>query len=234
MLAAENGHPRVVEALLDTGKVDVNSKNIARESALLLASEGGHIEVVKVLLSCDGLDVKDCDGDSAIMLAANNGHLRVMEALFDTSKVDVSSRSLRFKAALLLATSKGHPDVVKISVDRGRADVNLRDTSPLGMPAFLYAIEAGHLELLQVLVDIARVTVKSKHGDAGTAIALAIQEKNVEIISYLLKTSQLSKLRPPEADGLSRLGFGKASKDTWPPSFQCNETFNHRRIWIYK
>ncbi|KAM3470707.1 hypothetical protein MY5147_006263 [Beauveria neobassiana] len=147
---------KVVKALLKTGKVDVNFKNIAHESALLLASEGGHIEIVKILLSCDGVDVKECDGDSAIMLAAKNGHLRVVEALLDTGKVDVSSRSLRFKAALLLASERRHLDVVKILVDRGRADVNLRYTSPLGMPALLYAIEEGHLELVQVLVGIAR------------------------------------------------------------------------------
>ncbi|KAM3470695.1 hypothetical protein MY5147_006251 [Beauveria neobassiana] len=234
ILAAKNGHLRVVKALLKTGKVDVNFKNIAHESALLLASEGGHIEIVKILLSCDGVDVKECDGDSAIMLAAKNGHLRVVEALLDTGKVDVSSRSLRFKAALLLASERRHLDVVKILVDRGRADVNLRYTSPLGMPALLYAIEEGHLELVQVLVGIARVSANPEHRKAGSAISLAIRKENLEIISYLLNSRRLSELSLPEADGLSRLGFGKVLKDTWPPSFECNETFYYREIGIYE
>ncbi|KAM3525100.1 hypothetical protein MY4038_007456 [Beauveria bassiana] len=125
MLAAKNGYLRVVEALLDTGKVDVRFENMEHQSALMLASGGGHIEVVKILLSYDGVGVKDCDEDSAIMLAAKNGHFRVVEALLDTGKVDVSSKSLRFKAALWLASQKGHLDVVKILLDRGRADKDI-------------------------------------------------------------------------------------------------------------
>ncbi|KAM3456526.1 hypothetical protein NHJ6243_008149 [Beauveria neobassiana] len=232
MLAAKKGYSRVVKALLDTGKVDVRFENMEHQSALMLASGGGHIEVVKILLSYDGVGVKNCDEDSAIMLAAKNGHFRVVEALLDTGKVDVSSKSLRFKAALWLASQRGHLDVVKILLDRGRADVNLRDTSSLGMPVLLYAIEEGHLELVQLLVDIARLSVNSKHGNAGSAISLAIRKENLEIISYFLNSRRISELSLPEADVLSRLGFGKVSKDTWPPSFECNETFDRRGIWI--
>ncbi|OBT60205.1 hypothetical protein VE03_10347 [Pseudogymnoascus sp. 23342-1-I1] len=54
--AAENGHGAVVKLLLDTGKVDADSKDRYGQSPLLLAGRGGHEAVVKLLLDTDTVD----------------------------------------------------------------------------------------------------------------------------------------------------------------------------------
>jgi ankyrin repeat protein len=62
--AAGNGHEAVVKLLLETGKVDVDSKE---------AAEGGHEAVVKLLLETGKVDVdsKDKYGQTPLSWAAN-------------------------------------------------------------------------------------------------------------------------------------------------------------------
>ena len=51
-LAITNGHEAVVKLLLDTGKVDADSKDTSSgQTSLLLAAENGHEAVVKLLQS---------------------------------------------------------------------------------------------------------------------------------------------------------------------------------------
>jgi ankyrin repeat domain-containing protein 50 len=62
--AAGNGHEAVVKLLLDTGKVDVNSKEKDySQTPLSLAAENGHEAVVKLLLNTGKVDVNSKEKD---------------------------------------------------------------------------------------------------------------------------------------------------------------------------
>ncbi|KAK8143430.1 hypothetical protein G3M48_007254 [Beauveria asiatica] len=192
ILAADNGHPMVVEALLDTGKVDVNSKNIRHESALMRACVNGHTEVVKILLSRAGVDVnaKDCIGNSAIGLAANNGHLMVVEALFDTGKVNANSQVSLLESALCMASRKGHLEVVKVLLDRGRADTNWRSYNK--DLALLEASKYGHSEVVRALVQTDGVNLSyiSVVTDMS-ALLEAVKEGHLEVVRVLVDTGRV-------------------------------------------
>jgi ankyrin repeat protein len=49
MIAAEKGHTKIVQLLLEKG-ADVNAKNKYGETALMYAAENGHTETVQLLL----------------------------------------------------------------------------------------------------------------------------------------------------------------------------------------
>ncbi|PKS11428.1 hypothetical protein jhhlp_003191 [Lomentospora prolificans] len=51
LLTPWNGHEDVVKLLLNTGKVDIDSKYESGQAPLLLTSENGHEAVVKLLLN---------------------------------------------------------------------------------------------------------------------------------------------------------------------------------------
>jgi ankyrin repeat protein len=55
--AAQNGHEAVVKLLLETGKVEVDSKRIDWSDAALGLLQNGHEAVVKLLLEIGKVDV---------------------------------------------------------------------------------------------------------------------------------------------------------------------------------
>ncbi len=81
MEAAFQGNAKTVAKLLDGG-VDVNSRYIDNETALIFASLKGHVQVVKLLLA-RGADVhaKDNKGMTALEYATQRNRVQVMKLL---------------------------------------------------------------------------------------------------------------------------------------------------------
>lgn len=81
-IAAANGREEVVEALIRTKKVDVNSKSTSGKSPLFLASGRGYYRVVDILIKA-GADPSfvDEDGNTAIIMARQNRYEQVARLL---------------------------------------------------------------------------------------------------------------------------------------------------------
>nr|WP_237398587.1 ankyrin repeat domain-containing protein [Wolbachia endosymbiont of Diaphorina citri] len=89
-MAAQNGHTEVVELLINTRKVDVNTANKDNFTPLYLAALYGHKAVVKLLLS-NGAKVNDCSTDrDPLSVAVNNGHKEIVELLLSAEGVNVN------------------------------------------------------------------------------------------------------------------------------------------------
>ena len=114
--AAEGGHEAVVGLLLETGKVDVDSKDRYGRTPLWGAAEGWHEAVVKLLLETGKVDVdsKGQDGRTPLLGAAKGGHEAVVELLLETGKVDVESKDKEGLTPLSWAVHGGHEEVVKL------------------------------------------------------------------------------------------------------------------------
>lgn len=81
VLAAGNGHTKVVELLLDEG-ADIQQCGLMKDTALQRASHNGHYHTVKYLLE-QGADVDTLDlGDNtALHWAAMRGHVEIVNLL---------------------------------------------------------------------------------------------------------------------------------------------------------
>ena len=72
-----------MKLLLNTGRVDVDSKNHVDQTPLSRATEIGHEAVAKLLLDTDQVDVysKDVLGRTPLSSAAEGGHETVVKLL---------------------------------------------------------------------------------------------------------------------------------------------------------
>ncbi|KAH8654201.1 hypothetical protein BGZ61DRAFT_500637 [Ilyonectria robusta] len=78
-----NGHEGVIQVLLDTGKVEVDSKDKEGRTPLSWASENGQEGVVQMVLDTGKVDVaaEDVRGLTALQVAGFNGHSGTEEML---------------------------------------------------------------------------------------------------------------------------------------------------------
>jgi Ankyrin repeats (3 copies) len=81
-IAATRGYLNVVQALLDTKAVDVNSRSISGRPPIFWAAAYGEEEIVRVLLKA-GADpcLVDIDGNTPLWMAKQNGHNKIAQML---------------------------------------------------------------------------------------------------------------------------------------------------------
>jgi len=163
--AAWNGHEAVVKMLLDTEKVDVNSKNIYGRTPLLWAARYGHDAVVKMLLDTEKADVNSKDNYSWMPLswASRNGHEAVVKMLLNTEKADINSKDKYGRTPLSWAAKNGHEAMVKMFLDMEEADVDLKDI--YGQTPLSLAAENGHEAVVKMLLNTEKADVNSKDND---------------------------------------------------------------------
>ncbi|RAK82865.1 ankyrin, partial [Aspergillus costaricaensis CBS 115574] len=109
---------RIVQLLLDTRRVDVESKDSEGRTPLSWAAENGHEGVVQLLLDTGRIDMESKDseyGRTPLSWAARNGHERVIQLLLDTGRVDVESKDSEYgQTPLSWAAENGHEGVVQL------------------------------------------------------------------------------------------------------------------------
>ncbi|OCL05889.1 ankyrin [Glonium stellatum] len=77
------GNEEVVQLLLATNEVDINSKDWCEQTLLSVAAENGREAVVQLLLAMEGVDVEseDYKGRMALWWAEKNRHEAVVKLL---------------------------------------------------------------------------------------------------------------------------------------------------------
>jgi hypothetical protein len=115
-LAAFNGHDAAVKLLLETGKVDADSKDGSGRTPLRWAALNGHEAVVKRLLETGKVDAdsKDRYGWTPLWWAAENGHEAVVKLLLETGKVDTDPKDRYGQTPRWWAAANGHGAVVEL------------------------------------------------------------------------------------------------------------------------
>lgn len=129
ILAASQGHVKIVELLLARPEIDVEAReNVSGGTALILAASMDNEAVVAALLARDGLqvDARDNDHWSALMFAAARGYEPVVELLLQTSRVDIHARDRHGRTPASQAKSNGQFAIYSMMMDyqAGGADLN--------------------------------------------------------------------------------------------------------------
>ena len=181
MLAAQNGHKKVCELLLEEGEqVDTIDKH--ERTAMMRAAENGHKEVCELLLSRGAqVDSTNGKGWSALMFAAERGHKEVCELLVSRgAQIDTANK--HGWTALMFAAQNGHKEICELLIGRG-AQIDIANKHR--WTVMMLAAQNGHEEVCELLLDIgAQVDTKDEHG--WTAIMLAAQNGHKEICELLI------------------------------------------------
>ena len=183
MVAAENAHPAVIEALLARG-ARVDATDAQGWCALAIASGKGHAQIVSQLLGARA-DVNQAGTMSRrtpLMAAAQSGHAAVASLLL-AARADANGADASGVSALMLSAKNGHAPLVGALLAAGaRADA----ADAAGQTALVLNAKAGDVRIAALLLE------HGAHADHVTAagvsaLVLAARHGHRELIELLIK-----------------------------------------------
>jgi ankyrin repeat protein len=192
--AAKGGHEAIVKLLLDTSKIDIDSKDKAGRTPLLWAAAGGHETIVDLLLKTGEVDVdwRDKAGRTPASWAAAGGYEAVIKLLLGTGKVDVKSEDTAGQTLLLWAAAGGHEIIVRLLLDTGNVDFESKDKS--GRTLLSWAAAGGHEVIVKMLLKTGKVNIGSKDKAGWTPASWAAAGRHKAIVKLLLDAREESKI----------------------------------------
>ncbi len=207
--AVRSEKPAIVSMLLTAG-ADVDGRDRAGNTALIIAASIGNDDMVLALLA-GGASIESVDNRewTALIAARQHNYQRIEQILLehgavDPMKADDSRRigevDLTHTAegqagwtALMYAAWRGEVDVVR-QVLESRPDVNATDKD--GHTALSRAAWRGHVEIVRILLD-AGADPNSRHNNGFTPLLWATQYGHLEVIrSLVIAHASLSDAQP--------------------------------------
>ncbi|KAF7648945.1 hypothetical protein LDENG_00149800 [Lucifuga dentata] len=189
IIAARNGHDKVVRLLLDHYRVDTEQTGTVRfdgyvidgATALWCAAGAGHFEVVRLLVTHHAnVNHTTITNSTPLRAACFDGRLDIVRYLVE-HRADISITNKYNNTCLMIAAYKGHVDVVKFLLEQG-ANVNAK--AHCGATALHFAAEAGHLEIVTELVRCQAAMVVNGHG--MTPLKVAAESCKADVVELLL------------------------------------------------
>jgi len=155
LAAAENGHPEVVQLLLDRG-AEVNARDRKQKTALMHIAEAGRARIARLLPQMrEGILHRANEGadkpvspevalpeKAAWKRWAESGDGAIAQSLLRHG-ADVNARDARGRTALMEASVNSSAALVQVLVGAG-AEVNAQDAA--GQTALLRVVEAGRIQ----------------------------------------------------------------------------------------
>ncbi|XP_049579341.1 protein fem-1 homolog B [Syngnathus scovelli] len=202
IIAARNGHDKVVRLLLDHYHVDPEQLGSTRfdgytiegATALWCAAGAGHFEVVRLLVA-HGANVNHTtvNNSTPLRAACFDGRLDIVRFLVEHA-ADMSITNKYNNTCLMIAAYKGHGEVVRFLLERG-ADPDAR--AHCGATALHFAADAGHLGVVAELVR--RNAVMTANGHGMTPLKVAAESCKEDVVELLLAHANCEPARRVEA-----------------------------------
>ncbi len=209
MMAANNGHTDLMDAILKTTK-NVNAVDQDGASALTFASRMGHTAAVRRLLDMEAkIDLADSHGKTALMYAAQNGNSETVNLLI-SKHADVNVKDRQGAAALQLAARySGDPAVIKSLMLAG-ANASLQDGK--GKTAFELAESRGYVEAAKILQSSEQPEVKHVSSRELRTIKQSVQDGVTVLQSGLKGFSDRTPCTSCHHQGLGLTALGQAAQ----------------------
>ncbi|KAK4998542.1 hypothetical protein LTR66_002248 [Elasticomyces elasticus] len=189
--AAERGYEAVVQVLLETGEVDVDSKDKDGRTPLSYAANYGSEAVVRVLLGTGeiNVDLKDKDGRTPLSYAANYGSEAVVRLLLETGEVDAVSKDIYGRTPISFAASHGKYAVVQLLLEIGGVDADPKDS--WSRTSLSYAAKSGYEAIVRLLLETGEVDTDSKDISGITPLSYAARNSHKAVVRVLLETGKV-------------------------------------------
>ena len=158
IIAARNGHEKVVLVLLSnfkatveqTGTVRFDGYSIEGATPLWCAAGAGHLGIVKMLIEYGSyVDHPTITNSTPLRAACFDGRLDIVKFLLG-HKADLTIANKYKNTCLMISCYKGHKDVVKHLLDSGAPTDS---KAHCGATALHFAAECGHVEIVKLLVQ---------------------------------------------------------------------------------
>ncbi|POR37483.1 Uncharacterized protein TPAR_02314 [Tolypocladium paradoxum] len=202
--AAEKGHAAVAKLLLDTGRVDIDARDIK------YATKEAHEAIVELLLATGKVDIDARDakfGQTPLSWAAEQGYAAVVKLLLDTGRVDANVEDIRHgRTPLSWAAERGHEAVVKLLLNPGRADADVKDIWH-GRTPLSWATKKGHAAIVKLLLEEgANAQSRDKYG--RTPLTWAAEKGYTAVVKLLLDTGKVDVNLTDEDYDQTPLSYG--------------------------
>ncbi|XP_062382780.1 KN motif and ankyrin repeat domain-containing protein 4-like isoform X2 [Sardina pilchardus] len=144
----------IVQTLLSTGVCDVDVRNKAGYTSIMLASltaadSALDLEVVRQLLRSGDVSVRAGQaGHTALHLAARHGR-RLIVPLLLAAGADANAQDRSGSTALMLTCERGHGDIVAFLLEQADCDLTLTDRE--GRCALSIALQASFTDIADLL-----------------------------------------------------------------------------------
>lgn len=185
ILAAREGHAKIVAILLATRGIDVNILDAHVDNALIWAACNGHAVVVSALLETGGIRVNQINelGFTALTLAAKRAHTAVVAALLKAPSIDPNVKDSAGDTALTLAARSNHGATVLALLENANTDVNLKNAS--GLTALMITAERGNTTFLRDLLGARNIDISAPGPTGDTALVLATKRKHAAVVTAI-------------------------------------------------
>jgi ankyrin repeat protein len=122
----------------------------------------------------------DPSGRAGLFIALQDGALKAADVLIAWPKTNVEWRSAKDESPLMIAALKGHKELVRKLIARD-ADVNKPGWAPLH-----YAATAGHLDIIQLLLD-EHAFIDAESPNKTTPLMMAAHYGTPQAVKLLLE-----------------------------------------------
>ncbi|KIV85881.1 hypothetical protein PV11_01533 [Exophiala sideris] len=185
--AATGGYVELVEYLLENGG-SLTHKGHEHWIPLHRAARGGHTKTVAFLLGRSvNVLATDLQGSIPLHLAVRSGKMATVEALLkhdpNVRQAQLSAQDKKGSTPREVAFYTAHYDIHKYL---RATEWAITGGEPSNTRSLTGAIERGHLETVRALLDVQPELLESRDEDGQPPLHVAVQEKQIMIIEFLL------------------------------------------------
>lgn len=176
----ENAHKNLND-LLKSYNIDINQKNQAGDTALIISVIKGYQNIAKSLIYANAkINEKDNIGFSAFIWAALTGQENMLKLLIDAG-ANINDSDKDGESALMYAVKYNHKNIVELLINYG---VDINQKNKYGQTALMLATKEANKDIVKLLISYgADINQKDKYGQ--TTLMFAKQKKNKGLIKIL-------------------------------------------------
>ena len=184
------GTPEVTNTLIRMNRWDINERDSAGMTPLILAARYGLEEVVRLFVRKRHLQPDQQDGNygrTALSWATQNGHEKIVKLLLGGENVNPDTPDTAFvQKPLSLAAARSHEGIVQLLLGQNDVNPNTPDRT-YGQTPLLWASQNGHEGIVKLLLGQKDINPDTRDTAFGqTSLSLAAMKGHEGVVKLLL------------------------------------------------